>query len=73
MTTPPGIEGIVVDVKVFSRKGVEKDQRALQIQAHDEERMHKDLADQVRIIREEDRKLLMELLEGEKLVGPLVQ
>ena len=72
LTTPPGIDGIVVDVKVFSRKGVEKDQRALLIQTEDEERMRKDLADQIRIIREEDRKRLIELLEGESLVDPLI-
>ncbi len=28
LTTPPGIEGTVVDVKIFCRKGVEKDARA---------------------------------------------
>jgi DNA-directed RNA polymerase subunit beta len=72
LTTPPGIEGIIVDVKVFSRKGVEKDSRALQIQTQDEQRMRKDLNDQIRIIREEDRKRLIELLDGEKLVEPLL-
>jgi DNA-directed RNA polymerase subunit beta len=71
LTTPPGIEGIVVDVKIFSRKGVEKDPRALQIQTEEEERMRKDLSDQIRIIREEDRKRLIELLDGENLVEPL--
>jgi DNA-directed RNA polymerase subunit beta len=72
LTTPPGIEGIIVDVKIFSRKGVERDVRAQQIQLEGEERIRKDLADQIRIIREEDRKRLIELLEGERLVEPLV-
>ena len=71
LTTPPGIEGTVVDVKVFSRKGVEKDQRALEIESAEIERLQKNLQDQIRIIREEDRKKLIELLEGEKLVSPM--
>jgi DNA-directed RNA polymerase subunit beta len=71
LTTPPGIEGIVVDVKVFSRKGVDKDSRAEEIEQELILRMEKDLKDQIRIIREEDRKLLIQHLDGEKLVEPL--
>ena len=71
LTTPPGIDGIVVDCKVFSRKGVEKDSRALSIEQEEIERMRRDLADQVRIMREEDRNRLVQLMEGEALVEPL--
>ena len=71
LTTPPGIEGTIVDVKIFSRKGVEKDKRTLEIEAGDIERMNRDLQDQIRILREEDRKRLTDLLEGEKLTAPL--
>jgi DNA-directed RNA polymerase subunit beta len=71
LTTPPGIEGTVVDVKIFCRKGVEKDQRAQEIENADIERMRKDMDDQRRILLEEDRKRLIELLEGEKLVSAL--
>ena len=71
LTTPPGIEGTIVDVKIFCRKGVEKDSRALEIENADIERMNKDLEDQIRILREEDRKRLIELLEGESLAAPL--
>jgi DNA-directed RNA polymerase subunit beta len=72
LTTPPGIEGTVVHVKIFSRKGVEKDQRAMEIERADTERLRKDLQDQIRIIREEDRKRLVDLLEGETLVSNLM-
>ena len=65
LTTPPGIEGTVVDVKIFCRKGVDKDSRALEIEREEIERIDKDLKDQIRIIREEDRKKLIELLAGE--------
>jgi DNA-directed RNA polymerase beta subunit len=71
LTTPPGIEGTVVDVKIFCRKGVEKDSRALEIEQADIDRMNKDLEDQIRILREEDRKRLIELLEGETLASSL--
>ena len=71
LTTPPGIEGTVVDVKIFCRKGVDKDQRALEIEKADIERMQKDLEDQKRILLEEDRRRLIELLESERLTSPL--
>ncbi len=71
LTTPPGIDGTVVDVKIFCRKGVEKDPRALDIENAQIERMKKDLQDEIRILREEDRKLLVDLLEGETLSAPL--
>jgi DNA-directed RNA polymerase subunit beta len=71
LTTPPGIEGIVVDVKIFSRKGVDKDVRAEEIEVELISRMEKDLKDQIRIIREEDRKRLIQLLDGESLVEAL--
>src|SRR6186713_2403895 len=42
---PPGIEGIVVDAKVFSRKGAELDERSKAILGTSEERMHRNLED----------------------------
>jgi len=71
MTCPPGIEGPVVEVKIFCRKGVEKDARAQAIEDEQVERMRKNLKDEERIIREEARKKLAVLLEAEKLVNPL--
>jgi DNA-directed RNA polymerase subunit beta len=72
LTTPPGISGTVVDVKIFCRKGIEKDLRTLEIENAEIERVRKDLDDQIRIIREEDRKNLVRLLEGETLVEDLL-
>ncbi|MCP3981868.1 MAG: DNA-directed RNA polymerase subunit beta [bacterium] len=71
LTSPPGIDGIVVDVKIFSRKGVEKDQRALEIEKEQIDRIEKDLQDQIRILNEEDRKQLATVLEGHELTEPL--
>jgi DNA-directed RNA polymerase subunit beta len=67
LVTPPGIEGTVVDVKIFSRKGVPKDERAKSIEREQVEKMEKDLNDEIRIIKEERNKRLMEVLAGEVL------
>jgi DNA-directed RNA polymerase subunit beta len=71
LTTPPGIEGTVVDVKIFCRKGVEKDGRALAIEQDQIARMEKNLNDEIRILKEENRKRITELLLGKKLSEPL--
>src|SRR5213083_1659066 len=67
LITPPGIEGTVVDVKIFSRKGVAKDERAKAIEREQVEKMEKDLNDEIRIIREERTKRLIDVLAGEVL------
>ena len=67
LVTPPGIEGTVVDVKIFSRKGVPKDERAKSIEAEQVEKMEKDLNDEIRIIKEERNKQLVDILAGENL------
>ena len=53
LTCPPGIEGTIVDVKIFSRKGQEKDERAKAIEASQIERLEKNLADEIRILTDE--------------------
>jgi DNA-directed RNA polymerase subunit beta len=67
LTTPPGIEGTVVDVKIFSRKGQEKDERAKQIEAEQIARLEKNLADEIRILTDERLKRLEAIL-GSKVV-----
>jgi DNA-directed RNA polymerase subunit beta len=71
LNCPPGIEGIVVDVKVFSRKGQEKDERAKSIEAGQVARLEKNLADEIRILNDERLKRLCAILEGEKLLADL--
>jgi DNA-directed RNA polymerase subunit beta len=72
LTCPPGIEGTVVDVKVFTRKGQDKDARSLSIETAEEEKMRKNLADEIRILEEERNKRIYELLEGRKLESDLI-
>ena len=49
LRVPSGMEGTVIDVRVFTRDGVEKDKRALQIEEAEVEQVRKDLNDQLRI------------------------
>jgi DNA-directed RNA polymerase subunit beta len=72
LVCPPGIEGIVVDVKIFSRKGVEKDERARQIEDAELFMMEKNLKDEVRILQDERDKRIEDLLEGKTAVSDLV-
>jgi DNA-directed RNA polymerase subunit beta len=73
LTTPPGIEGTVVDVKIFCRKGVEKDGRAMEIEEEHIGRMEKNLHDETRILKEENRNRITQILLGKKLKTPLTE
>ncbi len=68
---PPGIEGTVVDCKVFSRKGAELDERSKLILEGSEERMRRNLEDEKRILNDERAKRLATLLEGKELLADL--
>jgi DNA-directed RNA polymerase subunit beta len=67
LKVPPGIEGTVVDVKIFSRKGVEKDERAKEIEAAEVARLEKNSQDEVRILAEERNKKITDSLVGQKV------
>src|SRR5215468_9503431 len=57
LTVPPGIEGTVVDVKVFSRRGVDKDERAKSIEEEEVRALEKDHQDELAVIEmERDQK-----------------
>ena len=71
LTCPPGIEGIVVGVRIFSRKGIEKDDRAKQIEEDELALMETNLQDEVRILHEETKKRLTQLLVGRTLRSDL--
>jgi DNA-directed RNA polymerase subunit beta len=53
LRVPPGMDGTVIDVRVFTRDGVEKDARALSIERQELEAVRKDLDDQRRILEED--------------------
>jgi DNA-directed RNA polymerase subunit beta len=68
---PPGIEGIVVDVKIFSRKGQEKDERAKTIEGYQIAKLEKNLSDEIRILTDERLKRLEGLLGGKEVQADL--
>ena len=64
LRVPPGIEGVVIDARVFSRKGVEKDDRSRSIEDEAVAKLQKDQADEIAIITQSYRQKLAELVVG---------
>jgi DNA-directed RNA polymerase subunit beta len=62
---PPGIEGIIVGVKIFSRKGIEKDDRAKAIEQEELDMMERNLQDEIRILHDEVKKRVLGMLQGQ--------
>jgi DNA-directed RNA polymerase subunit beta len=62
---PPGVSGTVVEVRVFSRRGVDKDERALAIERAEIERLAKDRDDERAILERSFQARLKELLMGQ--------
>jgi len=69
LRVPPGMDGTVIDVRVFTRDGVEKDVRALSIERQELEAVRKDLDDQRRILEEDIYQRLEQLLHGKLAAG----
>ncbi|MCC6824222.1 MAG: DNA-directed RNA polymerase subunit beta [Acidobacteria bacterium] len=72
LTCPPGIDGTVVDVQIFTRKGQDKDERSLAIEEMEEQSHHRDLDDEIRILEEQRDERIYELFEGRKLTKDLM-
>ena len=68
---PPGVEGIVIDAQVFSRKGVERDERTKTIQATEISQLTKDKDDEIGAIARSAREKLAVILEGRRLKSGL--
>ncbi len=64
---PPGIEGTVLDVKVFTRKGATKDKRTKSIEEEKISQLQRNLGDEVRILRENSHAKMRELIINEKV------
>jgi len=69
---PPGIEGVVVGVQIFARKGVEKDSRQLAIEAQEISRLRKNTEDEKRIIVEVRDSKIQRLLTDVPVTGDIV-
>jgi DNA-directed RNA polymerase subunit beta len=69
LRVPPGVEGTVIDARVFARKGIVKDDRTQEIETLEAERLRQDQAEEVRIIRQETLRKLKRALGGKKLAA----
>jgi DNA-directed RNA polymerase subunit beta len=67
LRVPPGIQGVVIDAKVFCRIGVEKDERMQAIEDFEIARLLKDQADEINVIRHTALNKLEKLLKGQKV------
>lgn len=64
LRVPPGVEGVVIDAKVFSRKGVDKDERTLMIEEMEIERLNRDMEDELKSLKNGVRNALAAVLVG---------
>ena len=67
LTVPPGVEGTVVGVRVFSRKGLDKDLRARAIEDDEVRYIEKDFAEERQILESERDQRIRELLVGQRV------
>ncbi|MEZ5486208.1 MAG: DNA-directed RNA polymerase subunit beta [Steroidobacteraceae bacterium] len=69
LRVPPGMDGTVIDVRVFTRDGVDKDSRALSIEKAEIERVRKDFGDQQRILEDDMFQRVRTMLVGKVAAG----
>ncbi|MBN36758.1 MAG: DNA-directed RNA polymerase subunit beta [Rhodospirillaceae bacterium] len=67
LKVPPGVHGTIVEVRVFSRRGVDKDERAMAIERDEIERLAKDRDDERAIIERNIYSILRSLIDGKKI------
>ena len=72
LRVPPGVAGIVINARVFARKGTEKDDRAREIEDQERAKLEKDMADEIKIIRESAFARIKKLLSGRTTEAKLV-
>ena len=71
LKVPPGVEGTVIGAQVFSREGVEKDARALEIEAQAEKKIVRDREETLRTIHESALRALYRVLNGQIASTPV--
>ena len=71
LKVPPGVEGTVVEVRVFNRRGVDKDERALAIERDEIERLAKDRDDEKAILERSFYSQIQEMLMNQTVAGGL--
>ncbi len=69
---PPGVEGTIIDAQIYSRKGAEKDERALALEKREIQRLEQDFKDEIDTIRDAAMKEIESLLVGKTTTARLV-
>ena len=72
LTVPPGIEGIIIGVKIFSRRGSEKEETVLEAESDDLSRVHDTHKDELRFIEDEKWKKTRKILLGKVVAKDVV-
>jgi DNA-directed RNA polymerase subunit beta len=71
LRVPPGVEGIVIDAKVFARRGSEKDERTCHIEKEDIAALEKDYRTELSVIDEAFRIQIGSMINGSECLSPL--
>jgi DNA-directed RNA polymerase subunit beta len=72
LRVPPGVGGIVINARIFARKGTEKDERAKDIETHEQQRLEKQRDEEMKILRDSFFRGLRKKLAGQTTTGKLV-
>jgi DNA-directed RNA polymerase subunit beta len=72
LKVPPGVSGIVINARVFSRKGTEKDERAKDIEDQERMRIERTRDEEIKILRDSFHRRVREILVGKPTTGKLV-
>ena len=72
LRVPPGVSGIVIDARVFSRKGQDKDSRAREIEDQERARIERTRDEEIKILRDSFYRRLREIIVGKQTAGKLV-
>ncbi len=72
LRVPPGVEGTVIDAKIFTRKGAEKDHRSQDIEDEAMALLQKDKDDEIRIVTEAVKREVSSMLQGKQAGGKIV-
>jgi DNA-directed RNA polymerase subunit beta len=72
LRVPPGVSGIVVGAKVFSRKGADKDERSRELEEIEEIRLSKDRDDEIRVTKRTMHERLVRILTGKVAANPII-
>jgi DNA-directed RNA polymerase subunit beta len=72
LKVPPGVSGIVINARIFSRKGTEKDERARTIEDTERARLERSRDEETKILRDSFYRRLQHVLAGKETTGKLV-